>query len=121
MNMMKMCLNWKVVGALAAVALGVWLLAPSVVGAVLPLLVFAACPLSMLVMMWAMRRGMSDEQCSPEPNGRQAEAGSGTREERLAELRTSLSDVRSQEQAIERAPITNPFGHGGEQHAKESR
>ncbi|MGH2380817.1 MAG: hypothetical protein ACRDG7_06300 [Candidatus Limnocylindria bacterium] len=50
-----MCLNWKVVAGLAFLALAVWVAAPEYVLAVLPLLVLAACPISMGVMMWMMR------------------------------------------------------------------
>lgn len=53
-----MCLNWKVIGGLAAVGLGIWVVAPNLVVGVLPLLLIAACPLSMLLMM----RGMSGGQ-----------------------------------------------------------
>ena len=48
------CLNWKVVVAAAAVALGLWAVAPGTVGRALPLLALAVCPLSMLLMMRAM-------------------------------------------------------------------
>jgi L-asparagine transporter-like permease len=47
------CLNWKVIGALAAVGVGIYLVAPGVAAAG-PLLVLAVCPLSMLLMMRAM-------------------------------------------------------------------
>lgn len=50
----KHCLNWKVIVGLGLVALGIGLLVPSLLGRVLPLLLVAACPLSMLVMMWGM-------------------------------------------------------------------
>lgn len=50
-----MCLNPKVVLSLAAVWVGVWLLAPSIMWTVLPALVVLVCPLSMLVMMLGMR------------------------------------------------------------------
>ena len=49
------CLNWKVIGALAAAGLGVYVFAPGWAAAALPLLIVAACPLSMLLMMRAMR------------------------------------------------------------------
>ncbi len=48
------CLNWKVMAALAAAGLGLYVLAPMVAAAVLPLLIVAACPLSMLLMMRVM-------------------------------------------------------------------
>lgn len=54
---MKMCVNWKVVAALALVGVALFALAPGALGAALPVLVIAACPLSMLLMMRAMHRG----------------------------------------------------------------
>ncbi|MDQ2995867.1 MAG: DUF2933 domain-containing protein [Chloroflexota bacterium] len=55
---LHLCLDWKVVGGLAAIGLGVWIVAPKLVWAALPLLVVLACPLSMLFMM----RGMGGRQ-----------------------------------------------------------
>ena len=54
------CFNPKVLGGLALTALAVFLFAPGAVSAVLPLLILAACPLSMVLMM----RAMSGGQCS---------------------------------------------------------
>ncbi len=51
MKVLKACLDWRVLVALALVGLGIWLLAPGAVAAVLPALVLAACPLSMVLMM----------------------------------------------------------------------
>jgi uncharacterized membrane protein len=48
------CFNRKVLIGAGGVALGVLLLAPRMFGAVLPLLMVAICPLSMLIMMRAM-------------------------------------------------------------------
>ncbi len=56
MNMMKMCLNWKVLAGLAALGVGIYLVAPELASAALPYLVLAICPISMLLMM-AMNRG----------------------------------------------------------------
>lgn len=47
---MKMCFNWKVIAGLVAGAIGVYILAPQLVLGALPLLLFAICPLSMLLM-----------------------------------------------------------------------
>lgn len=52
--MLKMCMNWKVLAGLAAVGAGIWVFAPNLIGAALPLLFLAACPLSMLFMMKGM-------------------------------------------------------------------
>lgn len=82
MQMLKHCLNWKVIAGLAAVGVGIYFVAPELVAAALPILVLAICPLSMLVMMWAMQGGRSgDQQASQE-----ADAGL-TREEHLTRLR----------------------------------
>jgi choline-glycine betaine transporter len=51
MEVLKACLDWRVLVALALVGLGIWLLAPGAVAAVLPALVLAACPISMVLMM----------------------------------------------------------------------
>lgn len=55
---MQMCLNWKVLLGLAAVALLVGVLAPQFLLSALPILLVLACPLSMLFMMSGMRGGM---------------------------------------------------------------
>ena len=53
---MGMCFNKRVVIGLGVVALGVLALAPNLLGSVAPLLLLAACPLSMVFMMRAMNR-----------------------------------------------------------------
>jgi len=95
--MKGMCFNWKVIAGLAVVGLGIWAVAPDVAVATLPLLILAACPLSMLLMM----RGMQGGQCAsgPQQAGSPTRAGL-TREEQLAELRTQLTDIQAQQNAI---------------------
>lgn len=53
-KMLRMCLNWKVLAGLALVAVGVGVYRPDLLGAALPILLLAACPLSMLLMMRTM-------------------------------------------------------------------
>lgn len=48
------CFNWKVIAALGAVGVALWGVAPGLAAGALPLLVLAACPLSMILMMRAM-------------------------------------------------------------------
>lgn len=55
MNVLRMCLDVRVLAGLALTAVAVWLVAPGLVVAALPILIFAACPLSMLLMAWTMR------------------------------------------------------------------
>jgi hypothetical protein len=96
------CLNWKVLAGLAVVGLGIWIVAPTLVGAALPLLLLAACPLSMLFMM----RGMQGGQCPAPPQT--AEPASPpvsvalTRDEQIAVLKAQLASVQAQQQAIGR-------------------
>lgn len=52
-----MCFNKKVIGGLAIVALGILVVAPNLFLGALPLLLVAACPLSMLLMGRAMMGG----------------------------------------------------------------
>ena len=56
-----MCFNWKILAGLAAV--GVLVFAPEAGLAVLPLLLLAACPLSMVLMMFAMRGHSGSGSC----------------------------------------------------------
>ncbi|MHB8644474.1 MAG: DUF2933 domain-containing protein [Thermomicrobiales bacterium] len=82
-----MCLNWKVLAGLAIVGLGVWAVAPNLVGAAVPLLLIAACPLSMLLMMRGMG-GMSGDQPPTQPvQSNEPIPAGGTREEQLAQLK----------------------------------
>lgn len=62
-----MCFNWKVVVGLIGVGLGVVVLAPALIAPVLPLLLLAACPLSMMAMMWGMHAGKGEAE-SPTPH-----------------------------------------------------
>ena len=55
-----MKINTKVVAALAAAALAIYLLVPNLFYAALPLLILAACPLSMLLMMRMMSGSKAD-------------------------------------------------------------
>ena len=96
---MKLCFNWKVLVGLAAVGLGVWLVAPDLIGAALPLLLLAACPLSMLVMM----RGMQGGQCATSTQPDPSPAGPRlTRQEQLTELKTQLASLQNRQRAIAR-------------------
>ncbi len=56
-KMFAMCCNWKVLTALAVIGLGLfYFLSPVQAFAALPLLLFALCPLSMVYMMYTMKK-----------------------------------------------------------------
>lgn len=57
-----MCINKNVVAGLAVVGLGIWWMAPEAIGAALPLLLIAICPLSMVFMMKAMNNMGGQQQ-----------------------------------------------------------
>lgn len=54
----KSCLNPKVLGGLAAVAVGLFVFAPQFALSLLPILLLAACPLSMILMPALMGKQM---------------------------------------------------------------
>ena len=82
MQHLKGCLNPRVLVAFIALALAVWAVAPQCFGAILPLVVAAACPVSMVVMMLAMR-GMS-----------RPAAGSAQAEDRVADTQLDAGPGR---------------------------
>lgn len=90
MKMLRMCLNPWVIAGLVAVAVGIYLFSPGLALAALPILIFAACPLSMFVMMkMMMGAGMgggmgtgascSDDVEQTDPKADPAPAASGPR------------------------------------------
>lgn len=98
---MRMCLNKKVLLGLGAAALGVLLLAPQWLGATLPLLLLAACPLSMVFMMMAMPGG-GQRTASTQQQGSH---------ETVAELEACLERARAQETAVART-VREACGRG---------
>ncbi len=68
-NVLGMCLNWRVLTGLGAVALGIWLVAPQYILGALPLLLILICPLSMVLMAVMMRDSKGGEM-QMDPAGR---------------------------------------------------
>jgi len=58
-RVLGVCLDWRVLAGLGAIALAIWLYAPQLLLAALPVLLVLACPISMGVMAWMMRGQMS--------------------------------------------------------------
>jgi len=56
MNITRACLDRRAVATLAVAGLVVYLLAPDLTGRAIPLLILAACPLSMVAMVLTMQR-----------------------------------------------------------------
>ena len=85
--LLKMCLNWKVLGGLAVAGLGIVLFAPGLFGRALPILLLAACPISMLVMMATMKRPTTPAPASDDIDALQAQ---------LAQLTDQQEQVKQQ-------------------------
>ena len=95
MKMLRMCLNPKVLAGLVVAGVATYLIAPNLIAASLPILLVAACPLSMLLMMWGMRQTQG-KQTTQEPD-----VGL-TREERIALLRAQQAILADRIGALER-------------------
>jgi hypothetical protein len=90
MKILRACLDWRVLTGLAGLGVAVYLVAPGLIAPAVPLLLLAACPLSMLVMM----KAMGDHPTKSGPD--LAEPGGA---DRAAALRRELADLgRRQEQ-----------------------
>lgn len=105
-NVLGMCLNPRVLAGIALVIAAIWVLAPQFLLAALPLLLLAACPVSMALMAWTMRGDMSGRGAMA------SQQGTVDPEVRLREL--ELAQVRLQREVaqaradLERAPQPAP-------------
>lgn len=102
MKVLGMCFNPKVLAGLALVGLAVWVYAPGALLAVLPFLVLALCPLSMLFMGRMMMSGSGSQRASQDPAAKLAAL-----EQERRQLQLEIARTRSQasaEQAFEALP-----------------
>ncbi len=110
-----MCFNWKVLAGLAGVGLAAYVAAPDLASSALPLLVMAACPLSMLLMGKSMIGSHCATTGQEQPHqqgqhvptsasaasaGAASAQGSVRREQQLAQLRTRLAGVQAEQAAL---------------------
>jgi len=99
-----MCLNWRVLVALALVGLVVLVAAPGLAARALPLLFVAVCPLSMAAMMWGMRgtkAAPARPVGAPEPTVASAEPELGP-EPTLSDLHSQLAGLHAQQERLTR-------------------
>lgn len=77
MDMLKCCLNWKVLAGLGAVAVGILVVEPQLFWSALPTLAVLICPLSMGLIMFGMGKmgGMNNQGAQMAQQGAQAGAG----------------------------------------------
>lgn len=104
-SMLFMCLNWKVVAGLAVVAVIIGIIAPQLLLGAIPLLIVAACPLSMLFMMRGMHRGQSPQVQQPSLYTKQENSSAlegPADEERVAFLKAQLAQTEAHQQELAR-------------------
>lgn len=111
---MRMCINKRVVIGLAAVAVGILVVAPQAFVAALPLLIVLVCPLSMMFMM----RGMSGGQTCGARNseaisakGQSTNVSSPEDDAELIRLRAEVDQLRAGIRDSDGDP-TVPNAHG---------
>lgn len=95
-QLLRLCLDPRVLVAFGALGVAIWLLAPGLLLSAVPLLIVLACPASMIVMAVMMRtpKGMTIDQTAPRDAGR-------IRSE-LADLETRRSTLEAEVEAAER-------------------
>ena len=92
-GLIECCLNWRVIAGLALVGAVLFLYAPKLGLAYLPILLALVCPISMLVMMLSMGRmnmGRSNEVAFPNLS----------RDQQLQLLEERLERIQQQHRAI---------------------
>lgn len=98
-----MCFNWKVAAGLTAAGVAVFVVAPNLIGAALPVLIIAACPLAMVVMMRAMSGG---SRCDTASNGTDGESNTATTPNEVASLQAEIDQLRAERSGMKgRRPI----------------
>lgn len=95
----KARLGWTVLAVLAAAGMGLYVFAPDLMAAALPILLLVACPLSMLVMMKNMQ-GNQGEAWGQQPSLENDAVL--TREERIDRLRAQQAALAERIDALER-------------------
>lgn len=101
-RVLKLCLNRKVLAGLAVAGLGIGLFAPGLFGRALPILLLAACPISMLVMMVTMRQPTSREPALEDVNSLEAQLAALTeQQEQVKERLARLSSPQPNPNGIE--------------------
>ena len=101
-RMLKMCLNWRVLVGLAVAGLGIGLFVPGLLGRALPILLLAACPISMLVMMATMKQPTSQAPAPEDIDSLQAQLADLTgRQEQVRERLAHLASPQPNPKGVE--------------------
>ena len=103
MKAFGMCFNWKVLVGLGAVGVALFaFVSPDTALAALPLLLLAACPLSMIFMMWGMGKMNGQQEGMACSMGGQEQPQS--RDAQLAQLKARQQELADQIAMMESEP-----------------
>ena len=98
MKFLRACYNPRLIVALVAVAVGIFLVAPGAIVVAAPFLFLAICPLSMLVTMRTMGGMEKMDRSQPtEPTGEPAPAPSAVPADPAAALRAQLAAAQAEQ------------------------
>ena len=103
MSILASLSDWRartVLVALAAVGAGLVLFSPNSIAAAIPLLILAACPLSMLLMMRTMGDRQSSQRVGPDASS-----------DRRSQLRDGLAAARLEQLGLEQELARLDKGH----------
>lgn len=95
---MGMCFNRRVLIGLGIAAVALFAVSPRLLGSAAPLLIMAACPLSMIVMMRAMGRERTDAPSAP------LASETSDSDARLRELEEEVNRLRAESRLEGRQP-----------------
>lgn len=96
MRFLRACYDWRVITVVTAVGIGTYVTAPRLVATVVPLLLLAVCPLSMLLMM----RSMGSQEAA-EPVIDVAEASPTALRRKLAAIARQQTQLTAELEALE--------------------
>ena len=89
-RLLAMCVDRRVLVALGALGVAIWLYSPQLIVAAVPTLLLLVCPLSMIVMAWSMR-GSMPMNSSTDPTARLADL-----ERQQTRVSEEIAGVRAQ-------------------------
>ena len=105
-NLLGMCFDPRVLGGLAVVGVGIWLVAPQLIAPALPILLLLVCPLSMLFMARMMGDSMKDTSSASPANRLAAlEREQARLDAEISRTRAELTPGRSSELIVSQAQV----------------